>query len=153
MQRSQQVSSKISSSNPVQPQQGPFDLDPQEEQPLRPSGPYPLPPAPKGYKFRAIITPRYECILSPSLIAGRYYPRICHHPILKPIIEEKLRELSKDHKALALEGLVPGYENSVDPTLHQKSRMSMFNIAEREAKAALADRWGSEDLLAGSDGD
>lgn len=113
------------------------------DQPLLPSGPYPLPPAPEGYRFRPIISPGSECVISPSLIAGRYYPGITRHPILKPVIEARLRESSSiPYEALALEGLVPGHENTVDPSMHHKSRLSMMKAAKQDSKAALLDRWG-----------
>ncbi|KAF8216578.1 hypothetical protein K438DRAFT_1703576 [Mycena galopus ATCC 62051] len=102
---------------------------------------YALPPAPTGFKFRPILAPGYEIVLCLSLISGRYYPRILHHPLLRQTLEEVIpldpvTMLNAAH-LWALEGLFGGYKNAVDPTVYKANREKMMTDASKEAMAAL----------------
>ncbi|KAF8643034.1 hypothetical protein AX16_009278 [Volvariella volvacea WC 439] len=111
--------------------------------PMIPSSPYPLPPAPSGYKFRPILPQGYEAVVSLSLISGRYYPRILSHPLMRETLEQAL-ENSLENGGLmvynnlwALEGLAAGLYNSVDPSIYKASRERMVEDGDREARELL----------------
>ncbi|KAI0358030.1 hypothetical protein OH77DRAFT_1421305 [Trametes cingulata] len=108
---------------------------------------YPLPPATKGFKFRPILPPDHEAVLSLSLISGRYYPGLFHHPLMAPAVAHALSVSSTDggvyqHRHLwAMEGLLPGIHQSMDPRQWRKSRMVMLQEADKEARTRLRARW------------
>ncbi|KAI0766707.1 hypothetical protein BD413DRAFT_569971 [Trametes elegans] len=111
------------------------------------STPYPLPPATKGFRFRPILAPDHEIVISLSLISGRYYPGLFHHPLMAPTVEHALSLSAEDggvyhHRHLwAMEGLLPGIHQSMDPRRWHKSRMSMFQDADRDARERFRERW------------
>ncbi|TFK63002.1 hypothetical protein BDN72DRAFT_827027 [Pluteus cervinus] len=108
-----------------------------------PGIPFPLPDAPQGYRFRPILTPSHEAVMSLSLISGRYYPRILSHPLLDEIVEQALTNplesggLLKSSHLWALEGLSAGYYNSVDPTYYRPDRFKMVEDADKSAHTSL----------------
>ncbi|THH16972.1 hypothetical protein EW146_g3760 [Bondarzewia mesenterica] len=111
-----------------------------------PSG-YPLPNAPRGFKFRPILTPGCQVVVTVTLISGRYYPGLFQHPLLAPLA----RSLKQDprlcfhdetsHQLLSLEGLNPGYFNAVDPGRWKESRKAMVTEADKEKRADLWEIW------------
>ncbi|KAI0630548.1 hypothetical protein C8Q77DRAFT_1133756 [Trametes polyzona] len=111
------------------------------------STPYPLPPATKGFKFRPILPPDHEAVISLSLISGRYYPGLFHHPLMAPTVAHALTLSADDgglyhHRHLwAMEGLLPGIHQSMDPRHWRRSRLVMLQEADREARDRLRERW------------
>lgn len=111
------------------------------------SEPYPLPPATKGFRFRPILPPGHEAVVSLSLISGRYFPGLFHHPLMAPTVAHAL-SLSSDEGGLyqhrhlwAMEGLLPGIHQSMDPRQWRKSRLTMLQEADREARDRFRERW------------
>ncbi|KAI8996440.1 hypothetical protein BD414DRAFT_477969 [Trametes punicea] len=111
------------------------------------SMPYPLPPATKGFRFRPILPPDHEAVISLSLISGRYYPGLFHHPLMAPTVARAL-SLSTDDGGLyqnrhiwAMEGLLPGIHQSMEPRQWRKSRMVILQEADREARERFRERW------------
>lgn len=108
---------------------------------------YPMPVAPTGFKFRPILPPGYEAVVSLTLVSGRYYPCLLAHPLLETIVERALADALPDsgpsdsEHLWALEGLSPGYYNSVDPELYKKDRLQMMKYADKEARAGLDQHW------------
>jgi hypothetical protein len=108
---------------------------------------YPLPPAPAGFKFRPILPPGHESVVSLTLISGRYYPCLLSHPLLQPIVERALIRggdsggpMENEH-LWAMEGLSPGYFNCVDPTHYKKDRLQMLKDADKEAHMEIEEHW------------
>ncbi|KAL1944984.1 hypothetical protein VTO73DRAFT_2604 [Trametes versicolor] len=108
---------------------------------------YPLPPATKGFRFRPILPPGHEAVVSLSLISGRYFPGLFHHPLMAPTVSHAL-SLSSDEGGLyqhrhlwAMEGLLPGIHQSMDPRQWRKSRLTMLQEADREARDRFRERW------------
>ncbi|KAI0825812.1 hypothetical protein BC629DRAFT_1450686 [Irpex lacteus] len=107
------------------------------------SAPFPLPDAPKGYKFRPILQPGNECVLSLSLIAGRYYPYLFKHPLMVPVVERALQVSEADGGLMAnrhlwaMEGLLPGMYQSMDPEGWKGSRYVMLKDADVDARKLL----------------
>ncbi|KAI0083928.1 hypothetical protein BDY19DRAFT_974809 [Irpex rosettiformis] len=105
--------------------------------------PFPLPDPPKGYKFRAILPPGNECVLSLSLLAGRYYPYLLQHPHLEPVVRRAFAVPTEDgglmlNKHLwAMEGLLPGVHQSMDPEAWKGSRFMMLKDADTDARKLL----------------
>jgi len=106
----------------------------------RSAEPYPLPSPPTGFKFRPILPPGHEVVVSLSLISGRYYPRLLAHPLLQSdirrVFANSLEEggLTEGNNLWALEGLSPGYFNAVDPTVSKASRQAMVRDADKDAR-------------------
>ncbi|KAF9530438.1 hypothetical protein CPB83DRAFT_905381 [Crepidotus variabilis] len=104
---------------------------------------YPLPLPPKGYRFRPILAPDQEFVGALSLLSGRYYPRVLSHPKLKETVDEALDRsweeggVTSSDNLWALEGLSGGYYNAMDPYRYQKSRVAMFQDADKEAISTL----------------
>ncbi|KAL4065830.1 hypothetical protein V8B97DRAFT_1880890 [Scleroderma yunnanense] len=107
--------------------------------------PFPLPPAPEGFKFRPILTPGYEAVLSLNIIAGRYYPRLLQHPLLDSYVEKALDVesggLVEASQLWALEGLTPGFYNTMDPERWRPTRVTMVRDADKEARRGLEEHW------------
>ncbi|KDQ61745.1 hypothetical protein JAAARDRAFT_31222 [Jaapia argillacea MUCL 33604] len=106
---------------------------------------FPLPDPPRGFKFRPILAPGHEVVVSISLISGRYYPNLLFHPLLR---EEITRSLSDERGSLedsnhlwSLDGLLPGFLNCVDPTRWKTNRQAMLRDADGEARSGLFDHW------------
>ncbi|KAF7794256.1 hypothetical protein EIP86_005389 [Pleurotus ostreatoroseus] len=102
---------------------------------------YPLPHPPKGYKFRPILAPGHEVVLSLSLISGRYYPRLMDHPLLQPALREAFTPSQENEDGMyllrhlaALEGLLAGVHQSMEPKLWRNGRHIMFKEATSQAK-------------------
>ncbi|KAJ7504318.1 hypothetical protein B0H11DRAFT_511367 [Mycena galericulata] len=130
------ISNGLSSSTTLPPSSGqPVKL------PIPGSSDTVLPPPPTGYKFRPILPPGYEAVLSLSLISGRYYPRLLMHPLIKPYLDEVIPWDEKTMMAVAhiwaLEGLFGGYKNAIDPVKYKPHREKMMTDASREAMDAL----------------
>ncbi|KAH0836747.1 hypothetical protein J3R83DRAFT_8483 [Lanmaoa asiatica] len=109
------------------------------------SSPLPLPPPPEGFKFRPILAPGHEAVLSLNLIAGRYYPRLLRHPLLDSCVEKAL-DIEGGHvvetgQLWALEGLAPGYYNTMDPVRWRACRVTMVREADKEARQGLEEHW------------
>jgi Transcription-silencing protein, cryptic loci regulator Clr2/Transcription-silencing protein Clr2 len=108
---------------------------------------YPMPPAPTGFKFRPILPPGHESVISLTLISGRYYPCLLSHPLLQPIVDGALVQASEcggpmeNEHLWAMEGLSPGYFNCVDPTHYKKDRLQMMKDADKEAHMELEMHW------------
>ncbi|KAJ8695270.1 hypothetical protein PTI98_007877 [Pleurotus ostreatus] len=104
----------------------------------------PSAPSPDGYRFRQILEDGYEAIMSLTMIGGRYYPSILHHPLLSETVGFALSNALENNGLLdysylwALEGLTPGFNNSVDPVESKKGREAMLKEADKEAREELA---------------
>lgn len=107
---------------------------------------YALPKPPHGFKFRPILHPGHEVVISVTLISGRYYPGLIAHPLLRPLARDLRRNAREQYSEettnlLSLEGLCPGFYNAVDPTRWKASRIAMVKEADRENKAAIWRNW------------
>jgi hypothetical protein len=136
---SSQLSNNNSSSgpaaNPVTPNTG-------LSQPVY-SWPYPLPQPPRGFKFRPILSPGHEAIVSLTLLSGRYYPDLLHHPLILPTVAEAYKgPLHLAEHYWALEGLCAGYLNSVDPVKNKANRLLMVKDADKEAREDIEEACG-----------
>ncbi|KAG9313068.1 hypothetical protein JVU11DRAFT_6508 [Chiua virens] len=111
------------------------------------SSPFPLPPPPEGFKFRPILAPGHEAVLSLNLIAGRYYPRLLQHPLLDRDVEKALDieagRMIETSQLWALEGLAPGYYNTMDPVRWRANRAFMIREADKDARQGLEEHWHS----------
>ncbi|KAI5999311.1 hypothetical protein F5J12DRAFT_847501 [Pisolithus orientalis] len=109
------------------------------------SSPFSLPPPPEGFKFRPVLTPGYEAVISLNLIAGRYYPRLLQHPLLQACVEKALDVesggLVEASQLWALEGLTPGFNNTMDPVRWRSTRVAMIREADKEARQGLEEHW------------
>ncbi|GBE86409.1 predicted protein [Sparassis crispa] len=109
--------------------------------------PYPLPPPPNGSVFRPILPPGHEVVLSMSLISGRYYPGLFFHPLMVPAVDKALSlppeegGLYENRQLWAMEGLLPGVYQSMDPTVWKQSRLIMLKDADAEARQQLKRIW------------
>lgn len=112
------------------------------------SGPYVRswnpPEPPIGYKFRSILKADWEAVMDISLLSGRYYPGVLTNPLLSDHLERLLRLNEPVHHLYALEGLAPGYYNSVDPEFAKESRPVMLKEAITEAKSKCEDWFDKE---------
>lgn len=101
---------------------------------------YPLPDAPKGYKFNPILPPGHEVVLSLSLISGRYYPRLLYHPGLLRTLQRAAQVpveqegLLKNKHLWAMEGIIAGVHQCMDPEVWKPSRGDMIVEADRAAR-------------------
>lgn len=113
--------------------------------PARPvlSAMYPLPDPPIGYKFNPILTPGNEVVLSLSLISGRYYPHLFTHPRLRKSLQKAALVTEEDgglylNKHIwAMQGLLPGVHQSMDPSFWKDRRVTMFEEADRQARESF----------------
>jgi len=141
--------------DPALLQGGSSDAPPPESNGFKPasdhqvlSGPYvrswdpPKPPI--GYKFRSILKGDWEAVMDISLLSGRYYPGVLANPLLSEHMARLLRLKESVHHLYALEGLAPGYFNSVDPASSMESRQAMFLEAVTEAKARCEEWFDKE---------
>ncbi|KAF7308845.1 Actin-related protein 8 [Mycena kentingensis (nom. inval.)] len=95
-----------------------------------------LPPAPGHFKFRPIVSPGYEIVVSLSLISGRYYPRLLEHPRLKKNLEintQDTQHIDNMSHLWSLVGLAPGIHNPCDPKYHKNGREKMLKDAMKTA--------------------
>ncbi|OCH85503.1 hypothetical protein OBBRIDRAFT_798107 [Obba rivulosa] len=111
------------------------------------STPYSLPPPPSGYKFRPILAPGHEVVLSLSLISGRYYPGLFKHPLMAKRVEaalmvpEEQGGLYASRPLWAMEGLLPGLHQSMDPIYWKPARVNMLRDADSEALRYFTSHW------------
>jgi len=112
------------------------------------SGPYVRswnpPEPPVGYKFRSILKGDWEAVMDVSLMSGRYYPGVLLNPLLADHMGRLLRLKESVHHLYALEGLAPGYYNSVDPETPKESRQVMLRDAVTEAKTRCEEWFDKE---------
>ncbi|TDL23632.1 hypothetical protein BD410DRAFT_820615 [Rickenella mellea] len=108
-----------------------------------PPSTHPLPSAPRGYKFRPILDAGHEAVVDLTLLSGRYYPDILAQPLLRMDVSQHLSGAHlQDGSALwALEGLVAGIHNAVDPTRWKPSRVGMVREADALAREDLIGFW------------
>lgn len=111
------------------------------------SVPYPLPPPPNGFKFRRIHGPGHEVVLSLSLISGRYYPGLLEHPLMKQFVQQAFDVAPQDgglenHRHIwAMEGLISGIHQSMEPVAWRPSRGTMFKEADAESRSHFTALW------------
>ena len=111
------------------------------------SVPYPLPPPPNGFKFRRIHGPGHEVVLSLSLISGRYYPGLLEHPLMKHFVERAFEVspqdggLESNRHIWAMEGLISGIHQSMEPVAWRPSRGTMFKEADAESRSHFTALW------------
>ena len=113
------------------------------------STPYPLPPPPKGFKFRPILKPGHEVAVSLSLISGRYYPGLLFHPLMASTVAAaviKIHDQSPDEAVepkhiFAMEGLMPGVHQSMDPRFWRGSRVLAMQEADQQARTQFKGLW------------
>ena len=107
----------------------------------------PLPPPPRGFRFRPILPEGYEVVVSLALISGRYYPRLLAHPMLRPIVRDMQGHANEaaarleGHRLFALEGILPGFFNASEATRWKPSRAAMVGDSAAERSSALARAW------------
>ncbi|KAJ3475270.1 hypothetical protein NLI96_g11946 [Meripilus lineatus] len=106
--------------------------------------PYGLPRAPRGFKFRPILSPGHEVVISLSLISGRYYPGLFDHPLLIPMIDQAVRTSLSTQDGLfayrhlwAMQGLLPGAYQSMDPVEWVGNRALMLKRADSVSRDAF----------------
>ena len=102
----------------------------------------PVPPF--GYKFRSILKGDWEAVMDVSLLSGRYYPRILVNPLLSDHLDRLIRLEAQVEHIYALEGLAPGYYNSVEPESPRENRAMMFFEAIAEAKSKCEEWFDKE---------
>jgi hypothetical protein len=108
---------------------------------------YPMPTPPTGFKFRPILPPGHESVVSLTLISGRYYPCLLSHPLLQQTVDRALIQAGEtggpmeNEHLWAMEGLSPGYFNCVDPTHYKKDRLQMMKDADKDAHMELEEHW------------
>jgi hypothetical protein len=107
----------------------------------------PLPPPPRGFRFRPILPEGYEVVISLALISGRYYPRLLAHPMLRPIVRDMQGHANEaasrldGHHLFALEGILPGFFNASEATRWKASRAAMIWDGANKSSAALVRAW------------
>lgn len=115
--------------------------------PHLPAPVYDLPEPPSDFKFRNITKSGYQVVFSVTLLAGRYYPLLEEHDIIKLLTEQADKESDQDtpngagvkrqNFLLSLSGLAAGYHNCISPHRHTDSRVAMLQKADRMADAQL----------------
>lgn len=111
------------------------------------SVPYPLPSPPNGFKFRRIHGPGHEVVLSLSLISGRYYSGLLEHPLMKQFVKQAFEVSQQDggldnHRHIwAMEGLISGIHQSMEPVAWRPSRGTMFKEADAESRSHFTALW------------
>jgi hypothetical protein len=107
----------------------------------------PLPPPPRGFRFRPILPDGFEVVISLALVSGRYYPRLLAHPMLRPIVRDMQGHANEaasrldGHHLFALEGILPGFFNASEATRWKPSRATMVLDSANERSAALVRAW------------
>jgi hypothetical protein len=107
----------------------------------------PLPPPPRGFRFRPILPEGFEVVVSLALVSGRYYPRLLAHPMLRPIVRDMQGHANEaaarldGHHLFALEGILPGFFNASEATRWRPGRSAMVRDAVAERSAGLARVW------------
>lgn len=133
----------ISTSNSTNTNTGTTTTDPVKAPPTELPAAYLPPQPPIGYKFRPILSPGHEAVVSLSLLSGRYYPGLLMHPLLSRELQ-RAAQVPLDEGGIlkfghiwALDGLNGGFHCSVDPDTFQSSRTKMLEKADREAYIQL----------------
>lgn len=107
----------------------------------------PLPPPPRGFRFRPILPEGFEVVVSLALVSGRYYPRLLAHPMLRPIVRDMQGHANEaaarldGHHLFALEGILPGFFNASEATRWKPGRAVMVRDAVTERSSGLARVW------------
>lgn len=107
----------------------------------------PLPPPPRGFRFRPILPVGYEVVVSLALVSGRYYPRLLAHPLLRPIVRDLQGDVDETatrplyDSLFALEGILPGFFNASEATRWKPGRSTMVRDAAAERSAGLVRVW------------
>ena len=107
----------------------------------------PLPPPPRGFRFRPILPEGFEVVVSLALVSGRYYPRLLAHPMLRPIVRDMQGHANEaaarldGHHLFALEGILPGFFNASEATRWKPGRAAMVRDAVAERSTGLARVW------------
>jgi hypothetical protein len=107
----------------------------------------PLPPPPRGFRFRPILPEGFEVVVSLALVSGRYYPRLLAHPMLRPIVRDMQGHANEaaarldGHHLFALEGILPGFFNASEATRWKPGRAVMVRDAVAERSSGLARVW------------
>jgi len=107
----------------------------------------PLPPPPRGFRFRPILPEGFEVVVTLALISGRYYPRLLAHPMLRPIVrdmEGRTNEAAarlEGHHLFTLEGILPGFFNASEATRWKPGRSAIVREAAVERGTMLARMW------------
>jgi hypothetical protein len=94
------------------------------------------PETPLGFKFRSILKGGWEAVMDLSLLGGRYYPGVLANSLLLDHLSRSFMLKESVDYIYALEGLVPGYCNAIDPELHRGGRQVMLSEAVVEAQIA-----------------
>jgi hypothetical protein len=107
----------------------------------------PLPPPPRGFRFRPILPEGFEVVVTLALVSGRYYPRLLAHPMLRPIVrdmEGRANEAAArldGHHLFTLEGILPGFFNASEATQWKPGRSVIVRDVVGERSAMLARMW------------
>jgi len=107
----------------------------------------PLPPPPRGFRFRPILPEGFEVVVTLSLVSGRYYPRLLAHPMLRPIVRDMEGHANEaaarldGHHLFALEGILPGFFNASEATQWKPGRSVIVREVVAERSAMLARMW------------
>jgi hypothetical protein len=107
----------------------------------------PLPPAPRGFRFRPILPEGFEVVVTLTLVSGRYYPRLLAHPMLRPIVRDMEGHANEaaarldGHHLFALEGILPGFFNASEATQWKPGRSVIVRDVVAERSAMLARMW------------
>ena len=102
------------------------------------------PEPPIGYKFRSILKGEWEAVMDVSLLSGRYYPGVLLNPLLSDHLERLLRLGEEVQHLHAMEGLAPGFYNSVDPEFPKGTRRLMLQEATEEARSKCEEWFDKE---------
>ena len=107
----------------------------------------PLPPPPRGFRFRPILPEGFEVVVTLALVSGRYYPRLLAHPMLRPIVrdmEGRANEAAArldGHHLFTLEGILPGFFNASEATQWKPGRSAIVRDVVAERSAMLTRMW------------
>ncbi|KAL1747820.1 hypothetical protein HDZ31DRAFT_80120 [Schizophyllum fasciatum] len=98
---------------------------------------FPLPPPPDGYLWRRITHPGFEAVMSLTMISGRYYPGILHHPLLATDIDRAVAEGQGRSPLFELEGLTAEHTCFLDAYKFKQVREQQLVAADRIAREVL----------------
>jgi hypothetical protein len=107
----------------------------------------PLPPPPRGFRFRPILPEGFEVVVTLTLVSGRYYPRLLAHPMLRPIVRDMEGHANEaasrvdGHHLFALEGILPGFFNASEATQWKPGRSVIVRDAVAERSTMLTRMW------------
>lgn len=106
--------------------------------------PYPLPEPPPGFKFRPIVKSGYEIVLDVAFIAGRYYPGLLNHLLLKDVLDDPSTNELQIRQLSSLVSLVAGAVNSMECIEWTSTRAKMIQSANYTARQDLLKHWHRE---------